>query len=290
MEQIKIGTCIDGNKFDAMLSGLSQYGFETFSINYHMELNGADLKKVAARTNEILDGTGKTVSTVGYYCNPIQNSEHKKTLEYVIDNAHLFGAKFVATFAGAYEGQPVTDALPKFKEVFSDLAKRAADKGLKLVIENCPMGGSFKKATCNIGFNPEIWDLMFDAVPDKNFGLQWEPTHQMCQLIDPMPQLKEYKDRILHIHGKDATVEQDIIKRYGIKGSHPFVHHRFPGFGDCNWRDIIFQLHRNGYADDICIEGYHDAVYIGDWELTGQLHALNYLKWCRGGKFVPNNF
>ena len=39
--------------------------------------------------------------------------------------------------------------------------------------------------------------------------------------------------------------------------------------------------------DDICIEGYHDPVYSGELEMTGQLHALNYLKWCRGGDFTP---
>ena len=39
--------------------------------------------------------------------------------------------------------------------------------------------------------------------------------------------------------------------------------------------------------DDICIEGYHDPVYSGEWEMTGQLHALRYLKWCRGGDYEP---
>ena len=32
---------------------------------------------------------------------------------------------------------------------------------------------------------------------------------------------------------------------------------------------------------------YHDPVYSGELEMTGQLHALNYLKWCRGGDFTP---
>ena len=50
-----------------------------------------------------------------------------------------------------------------------------------------------------------------------------------------------------------------------------------PGFGDTNWRDIISILRSNGYEDDICIEGYHDPVYNGELEMTGQLHALNYL-------------
>ena len=36
------------------------------------------------------------------------------------------------------------------------------------------------------------------------------------------------------------------------------------------------------------IEGYHDFLFNGDWEYTGQIHALRYLRWCRGGDFAPN--
>ena len=60
-----------------------------------------------------------------------------------------------------------------------------------------------------------------------------------------------------------------------------------PGFGDTNWRDVFYVLHRGGYEGDVNIEGYHDNVYNGDWELTAQMHGLNYLKWCRGGDFKP---
>jgi sugar phosphate isomerase/epimerase len=70
-------------------------------------------------------------------------------------------------------------------------------------------------------------------------GLEWEPTHQMVQLIDPLPQLKQWMKKIVHIHGKDATIDWDAIRRYGIYEAADFVYHRTPGFGDNNWRDII---------------------------------------------------
>lgn len=286
MKQIRIGTIVQGNKYEKQLKECVKHGFETFQINWHMELSGADLVKTARESREIAESAGKEITTVGYYCNPLQNEAHLENLKRVIDAAPLFGAGTVGTFAGAFEGEPVEAALPRFKEVFSELAKRAADKGLKLVIENCPMGGKWKKATCNIGFNPRAWDMMFELVPDGNFGLEWEPTHQMVQLIDPIHQLKRYKDRILHIHGKDATVDRDAIARYGVIGPEETVYHRMPGMGDSDWRDIIFWLRKNGYESDICIEGFHDPVYNGEWELTGQLHALEYLKFCRGGEFV----
>ena len=63
---------------------------------------------------------------------------------------------------------------------------------------------------------------------------------------------------------------------------------RTPGFGDTDWVKIIDILRRANFQGNINIEGYHDPVYGYDWEYTGQVHALNYLKRCRGGDYVPN--
>jgi hypothetical protein len=43
-----------------------------------------------------------------------------------------------------------------------------------------------------------------------------------------------------------------------------------------------------GYTGNIDIEGFHDPVYRGELEMTGQIRGLQYLKMCRGGDFVPN--
>lgn len=63
---------------------------------------------------------------------------------------------------------------------------------------------------------------------------------------------------------------------------------RFPGLGDTDWRQIFTILQMAGYKGCVSIEGYHDPLFSGDWECTGQMHALSYLKWCRGGEFAPN--
>ena len=131
---------------------------------------------------------------------------------------------------------------------------------------------------------------MFEEVPAKNLGLEWEPGHQSIQLIDPIAQLREWAStgRILHLHGKDCSVDLEAVKKYGVFGAVDFAPQRTPGFGDTDWRQIFSILHQNGYENDVCIEGYHDPVYSGEWEMTAQLHSLRYLKWCRGGDFVPN--
>ena len=112
--------------------------------------------------------------------------------------------------------------------------------------------------------------------------------NQLVNLVDPVPQLRKWVHRIFHVHGKDATVAWDIIREYGINGPKQFVWHRTPGFGDSNWTDLISILRHANYAGTIDIEGFHDPVYKDELEMTGLVHALHYLKECRGGDFVPN--
>lgn len=287
--QIRIGTCVPGTQAEKWMPHLAEAGFETMSVNFHMSLEGVDIEAQGPRLKDAMEARGVEITTVGYYCNAIQYEAHQRTLERVIDAAHLYGARIVSTFAGAYEGRPVDEAFGKFGEVFRALAKRAEDKGLRLAIENCPMDGTWQSATCNIGFNPKAWERMFEEVKSPALGLEWEPAHQMAQLIDPIAQLRKWAEKVVHVHGKDATIDHRAVADFGtLLPTHAYAPGRMPGFGDTNWRDILFILHMNGYEGDICVEGYHDPFYTGDWEMTAQLHALKYLKWCRGEEFVPN--
>ena len=110
----------------------------------------------------------------------------------------------------------------------------------------------------------------------------------MVNLIDPLPQLRQWAKKVFHVHGKDATILWDVIREHGITGPKPFAFHRTPGFGDSNWTQIISDLRAAGFKGAIDIEGWHDPVYRGDLEMTGQVHALRHLQRCRGGSFVPN--
>lgn len=286
MRHIPIGTCVPGNVFKEWAPKLKELGYESFAINHHMRIteeiiNG--LPDVAKMSREEI---GAPISILGYYCNALQYEEHKALLEKCIDIAPKMGIKLVGTFAGALEGESVDAAMPKFKEVFTDLAKRAEDNGVKICIENCPMGGTWKKTTCNIGFNARAWDMMFDAVPSDALGLEWEPAHQMAQLVEPVANLRRYIKKVYHMHGKDAIIKHDLIAAEGVISGEDFADMRFPGFGETDWRKIFAILHQYGYESDITIEGYHDPFYSRDWEMTGQKHALEYLQWCQGGQFV----
>jgi sugar phosphate isomerase/epimerase len=292
MQDIQIGTLINAGNIKKLVPNLLAHGFETFSITFWETIGEVDLKETADEMKAALAGTGARVSSLSIFGNPLDGGERgdktRKAWAALIDAAALFNTDLITGFAGRIVDRPVPESIPRFKEVFTALTQQAAAKNIRLAIENCDMGGDWEKGDWNIGFSPKAWEMMFEAVPADNLGLQWEPCHQMVQLVDPIPQLRKWVKKVFNLHGKDATVAWDIIKEKGIRTGEEYCWHRTPGFGDTNWRDIITILRMNGYKGSIDIEGFHDPVYKGDLEYTGQVHGLNYLKFCRGGDYVSD--
>jgi sugar phosphate isomerase/epimerase len=291
---IRIGTLAGRNEKTAdYIRAILPHGFESFEINFWQDLHGVDLKALAAETRRALEGSGAVISCLGVYGNPLDpaHPKHGETLKAwkaCIEHAPRFGCDLVCGFAGRIIGKPIPESMKAFRKVFGELSRRAADKGVRIAFENCDMGGSWQVGDWNIAHGPDAWEMMFNEVPADNLGLEWEPCHQMVRLIDPLPQLRKWVKRVFHLHGKDATIYWDVIREHGMGGALPTVHHRTPGFGDTNWSDVISELRRHGFTGAIDIEGWHDPVYRGDLEMTGQVRGLNYLKQCRGGAFVAN--
>ena len=294
-KDIRIGTLVQAGRLADPADYIRQilpHGFESLQLFYWCNLGGVDLTSLAPSVLEALGDSGTIISSLGLFGNPMENGpddvQALRDWEACIDSAHLFGCDIVAGFTGRLRGKSIDDNLPRFKQVWGELARRAEDKGVRIAFENCPMDGSWESGDWNIAHNPAAWERMFDAVPSKALGLEWEPCHQMTQLIDPLPQLREWLPRVYHLHGKCATIRWDVIRQHGIVGAHTWVYDRTPGFGDMNWTDIISDLRVGGYRGCIDIEGWHDPVYRDDLELTGQVYGLNYLKSCRGGPFIAN--
>jgi len=290
VQDIRIGTLARPSA--TYLKQILPHGFESFSLTFWQTLGACNLKTLSGEVKKALAGSGTVISSLGIFGNPLMDDEMAKAAregwKKCIDAAPLFGCDLVCGFAGRVVDKPIDASIPRFKQVFEPLVKRAADKGVRLAFENCDMGGTWDRGDWNIAHGPAAWELMFNALPQENLGLEWEPCHQMVRLIDPMPQLRKWVKKFFHIHGKDATIYWDVVRECGIGGPQPFAFHRTPGFGDSNWTNIISELRRGGFTGSIDIEGWHDPVYRGDLEMTGQVHALNYLKQCRGGAFVAN--
>lgn len=292
MNIIPVGTLVYGGDAAWSLPQLVEHGFECFSLTFWQSTGELDLVELAARVRAALEPSGAFISSLSIFGNPLtgegDNADTLASWERLIDNASLFGTDLVSGFTGRLPGLPIDASIGRFKEVFGELAARAEDRGVRLCFENCSMDGNWASGDWNIAHDPAAWELMFDALPNANLGLEWEPCHQVINLIDPIAQLRKWTPKVFHVHGKDATIAWDVIRESGIGGPKPFAWHRTPGFGDTNWSDVITILRQANYAGTIDIEGFHDPVYRDELEMTGQVHALNYLKRCRGGDFAPN--
>jgi sugar phosphate isomerase/epimerase len=288
MGLIKIGTLVNGSDVLRWIPKLIEQKFECFVLNYWENTGDADFSELSKKVKDALGDSGIAVSCLSVFTNALRDEHRVKEWETCIDFAHLFGTDIVTGFTGRLDGKSVPDNIPKFKEVFTKLAKRAADKGVRLAFENCYMGGNWHGGSFNIANSPLAWDMMFDAVPYDNIGIEWEPSHHLSYLRDPILPLKKYAKKIFHIHGKDANIDWDCIREFGIDGAKWYACDRMPGYGDTDWKEVCSILYKNNYAGTIDIEGFHDPYLRNDLEFTGQVAALKYLKECRGGEFFAN--
>jgi sugar phosphate isomerase/epimerase len=290
-DDIRIGTLVPVEPDAAeYIRQILPHGFESFELTFGHRVEVSDLGGLVDRVRRVLDEGGSTarISCLGVYGNPLVDEAAANGWRRLIEAAGSFGCNLVCGFTGRIPGRPVPESLGRLKEVFGPLVALAEDRGVRLAFENCDMHGTWEAGDWNIAHAPAAWELIFEALGSRSVGLEWEPCHQMASLVDPLPQLRQWAGRVFHVHGKDASVLWDVIRTQGIRGGRAYVYHRTPGFGDTNWSDLISILRMGGFRGAIDIEGWHDPVYRGDLELTGQVRALNYLKQCRGGPFVPN--
>jgi sugar phosphate isomerase/epimerase len=179
-KQIRIGTLVNGGSSTAdYISQILPHGFESFTITFWETLGGVDLAKLADQVNGVLDGSGAVISALSIFGNPLMG--HEKTCETrdawvkLIDAAHLFNCDLVTGFTGRVVDRPIEESIPRYAEVYGPIARRAADKGVRIAFENCDMGGNWSRGDWNIAHNPKAWGLMFDAL------LVWLPGRLMLQ-------------------------------------------------------------------------------------------------------------
>ena len=285
---IRLGTVAPLDKGANYIRQILPHGFESFQMFSWRHLPQIDLERTAAEILEAIDGKA-VISSMGMFGNAMQDEQTAKDFARCIDVAKKhFNCDIVCGFTGAIDGKPLKESLPTYKKLWGDLAKRAEDSGVRIAFENCDMGGTWDRVAWNIAHASSAWEILFNEVPSPAIGLEWEPCHHLGSFVDPIAQLRKWLPKIIHLHGKDATVAWETIKEFGIRGGKPYIWHRHPGFGDTNWTDVISILRMNKWTGCIDIEGWHDPVYRDDLEMTGQVHSLNYLKACRGGPFVAN--
>lgn len=252
---------IQWNRFDTSPAGPQQADWRPFAEKLAGETKSRNLR----------------ISAIGaHYKNPLdpkQSEYARATFLRAIDVAAHIGVKTVSGFPGAIielttnpRGdnpvyKPFEPFMPQLLAFWEPIARIAADKGVRIAFEHCPMSSYHLPI---MGFNmlsqPAMWEQLFNETKCENLGIEWDASHLVCQFIDPVTNIHKFGSRIFHVHAKDAYINRQLLEVYGI--CHTGVaEHRMPGLGQSNWAEIIHALLRAGYDSDLNIEGWHDTVF-----------------------------
>ena len=223
-------------------------------------------KTDAADVNRLAVDCGVKISGLGYYPNPLSPDPAaaklaREHLPKLIDAAALLAESgdppVVNTFAGRDPSKTVDENWPQFLEVFGPLVKRAADRGVKLAIENCPMlfGRDEWPGGKNLFYSPAIWRRAFEDLPDERFGLNYDPSHLAWMRLDPCAPVLEFADRFHHVHAKDVRVDHAALQEHAPLAD-PKLYHTptLPGFGDVDFGRFAGLLYEAGYRGPVCVE------------------------------------
>ena len=202
------------------------------------------------------------ISGLGYYPNALSADPQESQLAIdqirkMIGAASMLGLEQVNTFIGRDWTRSVEENWPRLLEVWQPLVSFAEDQGVRIGIENCPMlftadewpGGK------NLAVSPAIWERMFNDLGSNNLGLNYDPSHMIWQQMDYLQPIRDFADRIFHVHAKDALLERQQLDQVGIL-AHPLDYHtpKLPGLGDVDWGQFFSVLGDVGYTGPVCVE------------------------------------
>ena len=156
------------------------------------------------------------ISGLGYYPNPLSADQAEAEvaashLRKVIDAASALGVGVVNTFVGRDPALSVDANWPRFLEVWRPLiahaeSRRDQDRHRELPdalhrATNGPAARTWRRRRRSGGG-------CFSDIPSPNFGLNFDPSHFVWQQVDYVAPLAEFKDRIFHVHAKDARIDR----------------------------------------------------------------------------------
>lgn len=145
----------------------------------------------------------------------------------------------------------VDEAFVRVAEKWSPILDQFDEFGVKFALEVHPT---------EIAFDYYTTEKILKAFDYRDtFGLNFDPSHLIWQGVDPHIFLRDFADRIYHVHMKDAAVTLD--GKSGILASHlPFGDRRRGwdfrslGHGDVDFEEIIRELNAMNYTGPLSVE------------------------------------
>lgn len=237
---------------------------------------------------------------------PIHRIKNQNHLLRLIRMAHFLGGDEndvkVGTFVGynhelGNEEGGFEKNLLEYQRIFTPIIRYAADLGVTVVYENCPMEGwrssGFTGTYNNLTGVLAARKLMYELIPEKNHGEIYDPSHDVWQHTNPVDVIKNTDmSRLKRIHVKSTRnnpdpfwgnmypmqqIRPEWAEKLGIPSSkNPWDRHQYeatlPGFGlgdSMDWRAFVGILKENRFSGPFEIE--NEAVLS---KQTGKMGAI----------------
>lgn len=174
--------------------------------------------------------------------------------------------KLGVTVATGFTGSPIWKYVYSFPQTTEEMVENGFDEIVKLWT---PILDVFKQNGVKFALEVHPGEIAFDYystekllkkfADNPTFGLNFDPSHLIWQGVSPHLFLRDFIDRVYHVHMKDAAVTLD--GRSGLLGSHIDFgdlrrgwNFRSLGHGDVNFEEIIRVLNAAGYSGPLSVE------------------------------------
>jgi len=238
----------------------------------HIDVTSLD-DRLIDQVKSACERRGVSISALGYYPNPLspdpaEAEQAVRQIERLIRAAPRLGVEVVNSFVGRDPALSVEENWPRFLSTWRPLVDLAGELGVRIGIENCPM--SFTRDEWpggkNLATTPAVWRRMWSDIPAPHWGLNYDPSHLVWQMMDPISPIRNFPDRLIHMHAKDVRIDRGRLDEHGIM-AYPSRFHtpKLPGMGDVNWSAFFSALTDAGYRGVVSVE-VEDRAFEGSLE------------------------
>ena len=227
----------------------------------HLDVANMD-EAEAERIRSVCREKGVEISALAYYPNTMDPDPEKRAaaiahLEKVIDASAMLGVNMVTTFIGRDQNKTVEENMALFRQIWPGIIRKAEEKNVKVAIENCPMlfGPDQWPGGQNLFTSPVLWKEMFAIIDSPCFGINYDPSHFVWQMMDYIQPIYDFRDKIFHVHVKDIKLYKQKLAACGTM-AYPldYMSPKIPGLGDVDWSKYISALTDIGYDGYVCLE------------------------------------